>query len=103
MNTLVPWEILCLALLWSVFLRLIHVDKTTKPEVRIVLVVTGFAALMGAGAPLYGWLPDGITLVVLGSLVSMELILSRDWSHGIPVQYLKAFYRPHRRVGDPKP
>ena len=103
MNTLVPWEVLCWALLWSVFLRLIHVDKTTKTEVRIVLVLAGIAALIGIGAPLYGWLPDGVTLIVLGALVAMELVLSQNWKNGIPVQFVKALHRPHRRAGDPIP
>lgn len=103
MNTLVPWEVLCLALLWSVFCRLIHVDKTTKPEVRAVLVVAGLAALIGIGVPLYGWLPDGITLIVLGPLVSMELVLSKNWRYGIPVQFIKDLHKPHRRAGDPTP
>ncbi len=103
MNTLLPWEALCWALLWSVFLRLIHVDKTTKAEVRAVLLVAGIAALFGIGVPLYGWLPDGVSLIVLGALVAMELVLSQNWRHGIPVQFVKDFHRPHRRAGDPKP
>lgn len=103
MNTLVPWEVLCWALLWSVFLRLIHVDKTTKTEVRMVLVLAGLAALIGIGVPLYGWLPDGVTLIVLGALVAMELVLSQNWRYGIPVQFMKDLYKPHRRAGDPTP
>lgn len=103
MNTLVPWEVLCWALLWSVFCRLIHVDKTTKTEVRIVLVLAGIAALIGIGTPLYGWLPDGVTLIVLGALVAMELVLSQNWRNGIPVQFVKDLHKPHRRAGDPQP
>lgn len=100
MNTLVVWELLCAALVWAVFCRMVFVDKTTKPEVRIVLRATGFAALIGAGAPLYGWMPDGITLLVVGAVVSTEVVLSQYWKYGIPSHFIREMYRPHRRSGD---
>lgn len=100
MSTLLLWEALCWALLWSVFCRLVHVDKTTKPEVRAALVAAGVAALVGIGAPLYGWLADGVTLIVFGALVLLELVLSKNWRHGIPIQFIKDLHRPKRRAGD---
>jgi len=103
MNTLLLWESLCAVLLWSVFCRLIHVDKTTKVSVRLVLVVAGLGALIGIGAPLYGWLPDGPMLAVFGPMVVMEMIVSQNWRYGLPVQFIRDMYRPHRRFDDPRP
>ncbi len=104
MNTLFVWEVLCAVLFWSVFVRLVHVDKTTKTEVRLVLVAAGMASLVGIGAPLYGWLPDGVTLLMFGVVVVMETILSSPWKFGIPAQFIKDLHRPkHRRAGDMTP
>lgn len=100
MNALIAWEVLCIAMLWSVFVRLVHVDKTTKTEVRLVLVLAGIAALVGIGAPLYGWLPDGMTLFMFGVSVVMETVLSSVWQYGIPVQFIKDLHKPKRRTGD---
>ncbi len=103
MSTLLPWESLCVLLFWSVFVRLVHVDTTTKTEVRIVLVLAGQASIVGFGAPLYGWLPDGMTLLMFGVVVAMETILSSPWKFGIPVQFIKDLHRPKRRAGDQSP
>jgi len=100
MNTLFAWEMLCLVLLWSVFVRLVHVDTTTKTEVRMVLVLAGIASLVGIGAPLYGWLPDGVMLFMFAVVVSMETILASPWKSGIPTQFIKDLHRPKRRAGD---
>lgn len=103
MNTLFAWEMLCCVLLWSVFVRLVHVDTTTKTEVRMVLVAAGLASLVGIGAPLYGWLPDGLTLLMFATVVSMETILASPWKSGIPAQFIKDMHRPKRRAGDAAP
>jgi len=100
MNTLLIWEFLCAALVWAVFCRLVFVDKTTKPEVRIVLRAAGFSGLIGAGAPIYGWLPDGITLIVVGSVVLTEVVLAQYWRFGIPTHFVKEVYRRERRFRD---
>ncbi len=104
MNTLLPWEFLCVLLFWSVFVRLVHVDTTTKTEVRIVLVLAGEASVIGVGAPLFGWLPDGFTLLMFGVVVAMETILSSPWKAGIPFEFIKDLHRPkRRRAGDQSP
>jgi len=104
MNTLLAWEFLCFVLLWSVFVRLVHVDTTTKTEVRLVLVAAGMASLVGIGAPLYGWLPDGVMLLMFGVVVAMETVLSSPWKAGIPLQFIKDLHRPNnRRAGDQAP
>lgn len=100
MSTLLLWEGLCIALLWSVFCRLIHVDKTTKPEVRTVVRCTGLAAILGIGAPIYGWEPDTVTMIIMTAVVSMEIVLSQNWKYGIPSQFILDIHRPKRRAED---
>lgn len=103
MNVLlmIVWELACMGLLWSMFCRLIHVDRSTKPEVRAALVITSLASLVGIAAPLYNWVVDAITIIVVCPLVLLELILSKNWAHGIPAQFTKGFHHYKRRMGDP--
>lgn len=100
MSTLLLWESLCIAMFWSIFCRLIHVDKTTKPLVRVVVRGVGMASIIGIGAPIYGWVPDTVTMIMIGAVVGMEMVLSQNWKYGIPAQFIIDMHRPKRRAGD---
>lgn len=73
------WVILCLALLYSVFCRSIHVDKHTHPAVRLALWVTGLCALVGLGAPVYGWAPDVVSLCLLSTVIAVHTVKMCLW------------------------
>jgi hypothetical protein len=98
--TFVLWEALCAALFWSVFCRLVRTCPTTRLDVRIALVLVGTAALIGIGAPIYSWLPDWVTLVIVGAVVVMQMVMARHWLHGVPRQFIYEQHRPKRRTGD---
>lgn len=100
MTRLVLWELLCIGLFWSVFCRSVRVDKTTRLDVRLALWLVGIAALVGMGSTLYGWLPDGVTLVIVGAVVVMQVVMARHWRHGVPRQFVLDIYKPKRRAGD---
>lgn len=100
MMILIVWVFLCVALFWSVFCRLVHASRTTRLEVRLALQLVGLAALLGLGAALYGWRPDWVTLIIVGSIDVMQLVMSRHWSSGVPRQYIYEHHRPKRRAGD---
>jgi hypothetical protein len=95
------WEALCVALFWSVFCRSVRMDKTTKIDIRVSIWLLGLASLLGFGAPLYGWEPDIVTLVIVGAGVLMQAIMAQHWSNGVPDRFIDSRFLPrHRRKED---
>jgi hypothetical protein len=99
-TTLIVWEAMCLALLWSVFCRSVRASHTTKLDVRLALWAVGVAALAGMAAPVYGWAPDWIVLAIVAAVVVMQVVFAQHWRHGVPPQFVKEAHRPRRRAGD---
>lgn len=98
---LVIWEVLCAALFWSVFCRSVRVDKTTKIDIRVVIFLVGLGALLGLGAPLYGWEPDWVTLLIIGSIAAMQVVTAQHWGSAVPDQFVMSRFLPReRRKGD---
>lgn len=100
MKTLILWELLCIALFWSVFCRSVRVDTTTRLDVRLALWAVGVAALIGLGAPLYGWVPDKVVLIIVGAIVIMQTVMAQLWHQGVPHQFIDELHKPKRRAGD---
>ena len=97
------WYLLMVALLWSVFYRSALADRRTKLSVRLSLTCTAIAGLVGVGAPLYGWVPDAVVIVIVLSVVYMQITFAQSWEHHVPGQYIKPEYRILRRKGDFEP
>lgn len=93
--TLIFWYCLMLALLWSVLYRSALADKTTKFSIRLGLTGTGVGAAVGMFAPIYGWTPDAVTVIIVLSIVNMQVSFARFWKHGVPEQYIQ---RKHKRA-----
>ena len=89
------WYCLMLALLWSVLYRSALADKTTRFCIRLGLTGTGVGAAVGVFAPIYGWTPDAVTLIIVLSIVNMQVSFARFWRHGVPSQYVK---QKHKRA-----
>lgn len=100
MIILAMWELLCGALFWSVFCRLVRTSRTTRLDVRLALVSVGAAALAGVGAPLYGWAPDPVTLAIVGAVTLLQLVMAHHWRAGVPRQFVYGQYQPKSRRGD---
>ena len=100
MMTLLFWELLCIALLWSVFDRVIKVDPTTRIEIRLALCSVGVAALIGLAAPLYGWAPDPVTLIIVSAIVIMQTVMAELWRDGVPHPFIHDLHKPKRRAAD---
>lgn len=83
------WELLCFALLYSVFCRLVHTSTSTRISVRFAIFFLGMAALVGIGAPLYGWQPDLVSIVITAACLLMQLVAARHWRGGVPVNFQK--------------
>ena len=98
---LIVWEILCVALFWSVFCRSVRTDITTRLNVRLALLLVGMGSLLGFGAPLYGWEPDPVTLLIVLSVVCMQVVTATYWGHGVPERFVESrFLERNRRSGD---
>jgi len=97
---LLMWEILCLVIFWSVFSRSVKVSKTTKLDVRLAIWGVGVASLVGIGAPIYGWLPDIVTLFIVFAIAVMQGVMAQHWRNGVPHHFVQDAYKPHRRAGD---
>ena len=100
---LIVWEATCGALFWSIFCRSVKVDQTTRLDVRLALWLVGIASLLGLGAPLYGWVPNLPTLVIVGSVVILQVVMAQHWHSGVPYQFIDPRYRPRRRAADVNP
>jgi len=99
--TLFIWYLMMLALLWSVMYRSALADKTTRFCIRFGLTGTGVASAVGMFAPLYGWVPDAVTVFIVLSIINMQVAFARFWRHGVPPQYVKPKHRTaHRRATD---
>lgn len=96
----VLWEFLCLSLLWSVFIRTVLMDKTTRLDVRISLVLMGTAALFGTAAPLYGWTPDVVTIVIVAAVSVLQNVMAQHWQTQVPRHFVNPKYLAQRRAGD---
>lgn len=94
------WYLLMTALLWSVFYRSAMTDKRTRFCVRLGLTGTAAAALVGMAAPLYGWSPDPVVVVITMAIVYMQMVFAQFWRHHVPEQYIKPGYRILRRRSD---
>lgn len=94
------WEMLCVALFWSVFCRAVLMDRTTRFDVRLSLVMLGTSALVGAVAPLYGWSPDWVTLTMVTAITVLQSVMATHWENKVPRHFVKPEHLPKRRVGD---
>lgn len=74
--TLLLWESMCLSLLWVVFCRSVYITKAVRLDIRLSVFAVGLAALFGIGAPVYGWTPDLVTMLITSSLAVLHLVLS---------------------------
>lgn len=93
---LIVWEVLCLALAWSVFCRSTLVDTTTRPEVKMALRLLGLAAIAGVGLPLYGFEPSWEAVALAAIAVGVQAFTARNWRNGVPRRFTR---RLHRQKG----
>jgi hypothetical protein len=97
---LVLWELICMALFYSVFYRTAVTDKTTRLDIRLALWLCGMSALGGMAAPLYDWYPKWPTLLITGSVVVLQIVTARYWHKGVPYNFIHPLHQPRRRAED---
>jgi hypothetical protein len=98
MTYIILHELLCVVLFLSVFCRLLRTDHRVKLDVRFAFVCLGVASVFGMIAPLaWAHRPDAYSLILLGSIVTTQLITSRHWRHGVPENFIHPEHRHHNR------
>ncbi len=94
------WYVTMLVLLWSVFYRATITSRNTLLSVRIGLFAMSAAALVGMVAPLYGYSPHYITVIVVVCIVYAQAMFAGYWRTSVPGQYIKPECRTLRRRED---
>lgn len=99
---LVSHELLCLALLYSVFCRAEKSCDNVRADVRFAFFVLGMVACAGMVAPLaWGFIPDLFGLCLLAAMTVVQLVTAHHWKAGVPDRFYKPGCVPRaRRFGD---
>lgn len=95
---LIAHELLCVALLWTVFLKLVACSAKVRVAVRLALISLGAAACSGLVAPLsWHFVPDVFTLFLMAAVCAVELVTAHYWAAGVPDPFYKPGCAPRRR------
>ena len=91
---------LCLALIHSVFVRFVRTDASVRIDVRLAFWLLGLAACLGVPAPLFGYVPRLLDLLLLASFTAVQWVTGRHWTAGVPHDFYKPGHMPLRRACD---
>jgi uncharacterized membrane protein len=95
---LITHELLCLALLYSVFCRAAKSCEKVRADVRFAFFVLGIVACAGVAAPLaWGFIPDVFGLSLLAAMTTVQLVTAHHWKAGVPDRFYKPGCVPRGR------
>lgn len=98
---LVAHELLCAILIFTVFCRAVRMDFTVRLDVRLAFFLLGAVACLGVPAPLvWGFQPNGFTLLLLAGISIVQIVTSRYWRKGVPLSFYRPEHMPRRRSTD---
>lgn len=85
---LIAYELLCAALFYTVFCRLVRSNNQTRRLVRLAFLVLGTVSAMGMAAPLaWGLHPDWMTVALLASFLLVQVVTAIYWQDGVPITF----------------
>jgi hypothetical protein len=88
MILLTLFEIFAFGLFWSCFCRSAHTSKAnTKRDIRWAFTILGVVAIVCMVAPLWGYEPDGLVVLVLAAATITQLVTAHHWRAGVPRQF----------------
>lgn len=97
-TVLITHELLCLALLYSVFCRAVHSCEKVRTDVRFAFFLLGIVACAGMAAPLtWHFIPDLFTLALLAAMTGVQLVTAHHWAAGVPDRFYKPGQAPRAR------
>lgn len=95
---LIAHELLCVALFWTVFSKLVACCAKVRIAVRLAFFALGGAACAGMVAPLsWHYVPNAFTLLLLTAVCAVEWITAHYWAAGVPDPFYKPGCAPRRR------
>jgi hypothetical protein len=87
---LAMFEAFAALIFWSCFCRASHTSKAnTKRDVRWAFTLLGVVSIVCIVAPFFGYVPDLISIALVGSTAMVQLATSYHWRRGVPVQFRK--------------
>lgn len=88
--------LVCAALFWTCFCRIVRTDEGTATPVRLGFVVLASCAAACCAAP-FGLLvpllpaeqPTWAQVLIVGAMVTVQGLTARYWRNGVPCHFLK--------------
>lgn len=85
MVDLIIWEGLLAALGYSLFCRSTHTTKrNTRRDIRWSFAFLGAITIVAAVAPLFGYDPDALTILLVAGMTIVQLVTAFHWRRGVP-------------------
>lgn len=98
MIPLVCHELLCLYLVYSVFVRAVPMTCDTRPAVRLVFWLVAVVALLGVAAPvLWPWVPDLFAIALELVFALVQGVTNHYWQGRVPDAFCRPGYAPRNR------
>lgn len=84
------FEAFSLLTFYTCFCRSAHTSKAnTKRDVRWAFTLLGVVSILCIVAPLWGYQPDLISLLLAASAAIVQVVTSHHWRRGVPLPFRK--------------
>ena len=82
--------VLCVALVWTCFCRIVRTDDNTHADVRLAFCALATVAGVCLMAPVWwGMQPQVPQLALEGAALAVQVLTARYWKYGVPTHYQK--------------
>lgn len=76
------------AVFWSCFCRAAHTSKAnTKRDIRWAFTLLGVVSIVCMVAPLWGYHPDLVSVLLAGSTAIVQTVTAYHWRRGVPARF----------------
>lgn len=84
------FEGFALSIFWSCFCRAAHTNKAnTKRDIRWSFTLLGVVSILSIVAPLWGYQPDAMAVLLAGATAAVQATTSHHWRRGLPAPFRK--------------
>lgn len=86
-------EFLAIFLFYTCFCRSVKMNSNTIREIRLAFYGLSLAAVVSIFAPMRGWRPDWIHIIMLLAINIVQYTTSKFWHHSLPSSFEKSIHR----------